>query len=102
MCYVCRKDIGKESYAHFCDHFRERPNSKCTKCKKCDLYKTAPEDELVQQAASKAKNQYLKAHPEVAHNANIIIGPKHTLDKLGKTNSYFITPISLYIYFFLY
>lgn len=84
MCYVCRKDIGKESYAHFCDHFRSIPGAKCTKCKKCDLYKIAPDDEAVQLAAAKAKTQYLKAHPEVAHNTNIVIGPKSALDKLGK------------------
>jgi hypothetical protein len=76
-----------ESYAHFCDHFRERPGTNCTRCKKCDLYKTAPDDEAVQAAATKAKSQYLKAHPEVAVVApHTVIGPKNTLDKLGNYN----------------
>lgn len=53
-------------------------------CKKCDLYKTAPDDEAVQLAAAKAKTQYLQAHPEVARNTNIVIGPKSAFDRLGK------------------
>ncbi|KAG2228520.1 hypothetical protein INT48_007793 [Thamnidium elegans] len=90
MCYVCRKDIGKESYAHFCDHFRDIPGTKCTQCKKCDLYKTAPDDEAVQLAATKAKTQYLQAHPEVARNTNIVIGPKSALDRLDGLRQEFV------------
>ncbi|KAL0137965.1 hypothetical protein V8B55DRAFT_1533700 [Mucor lusitanicus] len=83
MCYVCRKDIGKESYSHFCQHFRDRPGSKCNQCNKCDLYKTDPEDELVQRASARARNQYLQAHPQAANQTNSIrIGPKSTIDKL--------------------
>ncbi|CAO3674489.1 unnamed protein product [Umbelopsis vinacea] len=65
MCYVCRKDIGKESYAHFCQHFRELPGRSCTECTKCDLYKTESEDLSVRRAARKAKQEYLAAHPDV-------------------------------------
>ncbi|KAG2172353.1 hypothetical protein INT43_004895 [Umbelopsis isabellina] len=65
MCYVCRKDIGKESYAHFCQHFRELPGRACGDCSKCDLYKTESEDLAVRRAARKARQEYLAAHPEV-------------------------------------
>ncbi|KAI7875831.1 uncharacterized protein EV154DRAFT_526343 [Mucor mucedo] len=81
MCYICRKDIGEESYNHFCQHFRARPGSNCSSCNKCDLYKTAPDDEAVQLAATRAKNQYLQAHPDI-HTTNLVIGPKRTLDRL--------------------
>jgi hypothetical protein len=50
------------------------------------LYKTDPEDEAIQNAATKARNQYLQAHPDVAHS-NIVIGPKSTLHKLGNYRS---------------
>lgn len=101
MCYVCRKDIGKgelliivpdlcdsslfttESYSHFCQHFRDRPGTACNQCNKCDLYKTDPEDELVQRASARARNQYLQAHPQAANQTNNIrIGPKTTMDKM--------------------
>lgn len=77
-----------ESYAHFCNHFRERPGTKCTECTKCDLYKTDPENELIEKAATKAKQQYIHAHPELKQSSqtNIIIGPKSTFIKLGKKN----------------
>ncbi|CAO3631133.1 unnamed protein product [Cunninghamella blakesleeana] len=86
MCYVCRKDIKKESYAHFCQHFRDIPGSPCSKCKKCDLYKTLPEDQAVQKAANNARRQYLEAHPDVAGQVPLddIIGPKSTLDKFDE------------------
>ncbi|KAI8060579.1 hypothetical protein BC940DRAFT_311660 [Gongronella butleri] len=86
MCYVCRKDIGKESYAHFCDHFRgERPGAPCDQCNKCDLYKTDPEDHAVQQAAARARREYLNTHPDVAPQLPIAaIGPKSRLDCIGE------------------
>ncbi|CAO3689124.1 unnamed protein product [Umbelopsis ramanniana] len=65
MCYVCRKDIGKESYSHFCQHFREVPGRSCAECSKCDLYKTESDDSSVRAAARKARKEYLAAHPEV-------------------------------------
>ncbi|RCH82248.1 hypothetical protein CU098_004045, partial [Rhizopus stolonifer] len=82
MCYVCRKDIGKESYDHFCSHFRAIPGSKCNACNKCDLYKTEPENEAVQKAADRAKRQYIQAHPEIA-SSDMLIGPASAMDKLG-------------------
>lgn len=90
-----------ESYGHFCQHFRARPGSKCTNCKKCDLYKTAPDDEAVQLAATRARNQYLQAHPDI-HTTNLVIGPKKTLDKLGKSNGiHYLLLYSKFFFFFL-
>ncbi|KAG4304377.1 hypothetical protein PORY_002087 [Pneumocystis oryctolagi] len=56
MCYICRKNIKKESYAHFCDHFRSIPGEKCTECTKCDLYKV---NDDIAAIAEKATKEYL-------------------------------------------
>ncbi|ORE06621.1 hypothetical protein BCV72DRAFT_227974 [Rhizopus microsporus var. microsporus] len=99
MCYVCRKDIARgiyityvksiliyvvESYKHFCDHFRAIPGSRCTKCNKCDLYKTEPEDQVIRSAAEKAKTEYLRAHPELMNKGLVtsVTGPKSRIDKI--------------------
>ncbi|CAJ0918098.1 19894_t:CDS:2 [Entrophospora sp. SA101] len=78
MCYLCRKDLRQESYAHFCDHFRPIPGQKCKKCNKCDLYKTEDEEKVVKEAAAKARAEYIKLHPE-ARDVNLLentaIGP---------------------------
>ncbi|KAF2098569.1 hypothetical protein NA57DRAFT_16145, partial [Rhizodiscina lignyota] len=58
MCYVCRQEIGKESYTHFCQHFRQRPGEPCHECERCDLYKVEDEDELVRQAALRAEREW--------------------------------------------
>lgn len=58
MCYVCRAEIGKESYAHFCQHFRQDPGKACTECEKCDLYRTEDEDVVIRRAAEKAEREW--------------------------------------------
>ncbi|CAG8522921.1 6090_t:CDS:2 [Funneliformis mosseae] len=81
MCYLCRKDLRQESYAHFCDHFRPIPGQKCKKCNKCDLYKTEDEEKVIREAATKARNEFLKSHPEardVSLLENTSIGPVAT------------------------
>jgi hypothetical protein len=88
MCYVCRKDIGKESYAHFCQHFRELPGRACGECSKCDLYKTESEDLAVRRAARKARQEYLAAHPEVQNQMersdDYAIGPPTATEAICK------------------
>ncbi|OCL09266.1 hypothetical protein AOQ84DRAFT_397472 [Glonium stellatum] len=58
MCYVCRAEIGKESYAHFCQHFRQDPGKACTECERCDLYRTEDEDVVIRRAAEKAEREW--------------------------------------------
>ncbi|QSL67160.1 hypothetical protein MERGE_001549 [Pneumocystis wakefieldiae] len=58
MCYICRKNIKKESYAHFCNHFRSIPGKKCVECTKCDLYKV---DDNIAEVAERATKEYLLA-----------------------------------------
>ena len=61
-----------------CDHFRPIPGQKCKKCNKCDLYKTEDEEKIIKEAAMKARNEFLKSHPEardVNLLENIAIGP---------------------------
>lgn len=61
-----------------CDHFRPIPGQKCKKCNKCDLYKTEDEEKVIKEAATKARNEFLKSHPE-ARGVNLlennVIGP---------------------------
>ncbi|KAJ1991889.1 hypothetical protein H4R33_001197 [Dimargaris cristalligena] len=61
MCYVCRRDIAKESYTHFCQHFRLIPGSRCTECDLCDLYKCDTETTERQRAADRARREFLQA-----------------------------------------
>jgi hypothetical protein len=58
MCYVCREGLAKEGYTHFCQHFRERPGSRCTECDKCDLYRTEDEDVVVKRARAAAEREW--------------------------------------------
>eukprot|EP00158_Paraphelidium_tribonemae_P005646 Partr_v1_DN27443_c0_g1_i7_m72071 putative Ring finger protein len=57
ICYICRQDIRQEGYAHFCQHFRAVPG-KCTKCTKCDLWKSPDEEALIYQAAQEARQRF--------------------------------------------
>ncbi|KAL1925586.1 uncharacterized protein VTP21DRAFT_469 [Calcarisporiella thermophila] len=77
MCYICRKNIRQEGYGHFCDHFRPIPGQKCNKCSKCDLYKVEDESKLVAEAAERARNEYLREHPEArGAEIDLAIGPR--------------------------
>lgn len=58
MCYVCRQEIGRQKYTHFCQHFRPRPGEQCTECDKCDLYRVEDEDGLVREAARRAEMEW--------------------------------------------
>ena len=57
LCYVCRMDIRKEGYQHFCKHFRQIPGA-CRECSKCDLYKIEPESLTLRKAAALAKSDF--------------------------------------------
>jgi hypothetical protein len=54
------------------------PGQKCKRCNKCDLYKTEDEEKVIKEAAAKARNEFLKSHPE-ARDVNLLenaaIGP---------------------------
>ncbi|OCK81892.1 hypothetical protein K432DRAFT_276751, partial [Lepidopterella palustris CBS 459.81] len=58
MCYVCRVEIGRESYSHFCQHFRADPGKGCAECEKCDLYRIEDEDVAVRRAAERAEREW--------------------------------------------
>ncbi|KAJ1925889.1 hypothetical protein IWQ60_004262 [Tieghemiomyces parasiticus] len=70
MCYVCRRDIARVSYAHFCQHFRAIPGSRCNQCDRCDLYQSEDEETARRQAAEKAKQEFMARHP-VEQEANV-------------------------------
>ena len=41
VCYICRKDITKQNYSHFC----QIPHCNHTQCRKCPLFSDALEDD---------------------------------------------------------
>jgi len=58
MCYICRSDIGKEGYMHFCQHFRAEPGMKCAECERCDLYLEEEEKEVLERARARAVSEW--------------------------------------------
>ncbi|KAK9768842.1 hypothetical protein K7432_000176 [Basidiobolus ranarum] len=78
MCYICRKDIRKESYTHFCDHFRDTPGQSCIQCDRCDLYKVPSEDAAIKEAAARAHTEFVEANPDLTYSEKVdlnTIGP---------------------------
>ncbi|KAI8371359.1 uncharacterized protein BYT42DRAFT_579965 [Radiomyces spectabilis] len=69
MCYVCRKDVRREQYTHFCQHPRDPGSLGCDQCNKCDLWQTERDDAVAKRAGEKARRDYLQAHPELQHAA---------------------------------
>jgi hypothetical protein len=59
---VCRADIRKESYKHFCQHFRQVPGTACEECDRCDLYVQEDEDAAISHAAENAEAEYFQKH----------------------------------------
>ena len=60
MCYVCRNEIGKEGYSHFCQHFREQ-RGRCRECDRCDLYAVEDEEAVTRRAAERAEREWSEA-----------------------------------------
>ncbi|KAK9455550.1 hypothetical protein V1511DRAFT_297912 [Dipodascopsis uninucleata] len=82
MCYVCRKDIHKEGYQHFCEHFRHIPGSPCTECDKCDLYKTEDETIAIERAAKEAEAEFVRTSgmPPGLDTSSRRLGPSGAID----------------------
>jgi hypothetical protein len=59
MCYVCRQEIGREGYGHFCQHFREA-GGRCAECDRCDLYIVEDEEGTIRRAAIQAEKDWLE------------------------------------------
>jgi hypothetical protein len=57
MCYLCRSEIGKEGYEHFCQHFRALGGA-CKECEKCDLYRVEDEVEVIKRAREGAEREW--------------------------------------------
>ncbi|KAI9756658.1 MAG: ergosterol biosynthesis protein [Chaenotheca gracillima] len=58
MCYVCRKEIGKDGYRHFCEHFRPDGDRLCRECDKCDLYRCEDEATAIRNAGNDAEREW--------------------------------------------
>lgn len=59
MCYVCRQEIGREGYGHFCQHFRAA-GGRCVECDRCDLYIVEDEEGTIRRAAVQAEKDWLQ------------------------------------------
>ncbi|KAI5197248.1 hypothetical protein E4T39_07366 [Aureobasidium subglaciale] len=59
MCYVCRQEIGREGYGHFCQHFRAL-GGRCAECDRCDLYVVEDEEGTIRRAAIEAEKNWLE------------------------------------------
>ncbi|KZF25409.1 hypothetical protein L228DRAFT_236511 [Xylona heveae TC161] len=68
MCYVCRRDVAREGYRHFCEHFRPNPGHPCVECVKCDLYRCEDEEVAVRRAGELAEKQWWEQ--QAAQNAS--------------------------------
>ena len=86
--YICRADIGKEGYKHFCQHFRQVPGTTCADCDKCDLYVQEDEEAAIREAAMKAEEEYFKSHdvPATWKYNKDKIGPVKLNNSLGALN----------------
>lgn len=58
MCYICRADVGREGYLHFCQHFRAEPGKRCGECERCDLYRDEEEEEVIRRARRRAVGEW--------------------------------------------
>ncbi|RYP71425.1 hypothetical protein DL771_004792 [Monosporascus sp. 5C6A] len=59
MCYVCRADIGRDGYSHFCQHFRpEGDGSPCQECRRCNLWQSEDTDAVLRQAREDAERAW--------------------------------------------
>ncbi|RYP48602.1 hypothetical protein DL769_011190 [Monosporascus sp. CRB-8-3] len=59
MCYVCRADIGRDGYRHFCQHFRpEGDGSPCQECRRCNLWQSEDTDAVLRQAREDAERAW--------------------------------------------
>ncbi|KAF1353858.1 hypothetical protein BDV97DRAFT_290514 [Delphinella strobiligena] len=73
MCYVCRQEIGfREGYSHFCQHFRERPGTRCRECDKCDLYVAEDEDGVIKRAAQLAEKEWIEREASKAGTGSLV------------------------------
>ncbi|KAJ3135019.1 hypothetical protein HK100_003156, partial [Physocladia obscura] len=70
MCYVCRRDIQKEGYNHFCQHFRIVPGTPCKDCAKCDLYVTREDEEMLERVAKNAEKEWREMESTATMNTN--------------------------------
>ncbi|KAL1296959.1 hypothetical protein AAFC00_004560 [Neodothiora populina] len=78
MCYICRCEIShREGYSHFCQHFRDRPGTRCQECDKCDLYVAENEDDILKSAAKEAEIKWLEGEKERLGGDNAVERDRH-------------------------
>lgn len=57
MCYLCREDVRRVRYKHFCQHFRIEFGP-CSKCDRCNLYEIEDENAVARAAARRAAQEW--------------------------------------------
>lgn len=59
ICYICRMNITKSGYNHFCNHFRENAGP-CNQCNRCDLWKSPSDLKAIDEAVRIATEKFNK------------------------------------------
>ncbi|RYP41765.1 hypothetical protein DL767_000781 [Monosporascus sp. MG133] len=83
MCYVCRADIGRDGYSHFCQHFRpEGDGSPCQECRRCNLWQSEDTDAVLRQAREDAERAWRESEARELSDAEktylqIAVGESH-------------------------
>jgi len=88
MCYICRADICKEKYDHFC----RKPHCKHKDCGECPLFTDAKEDDrrAMQDAGLKAKDDLGEEGTKVDVGGLLEGGAKVTKKKKAARRGRFI------------
>ena len=80
ICYICRKDITKEGYQHFC----QRAHCGHKKCGKCVLYTDSNEDDrlAMREAGLKAAAEATQGNKIDLTDPKKVLAPKVDVEKL--------------------
>lgn len=74
MCYMCRADVCRDGYQHFCDHFRiQGDGSRCLACSRCNLWESEDVDKLLKRVEAEETAKWKSIEDEnrdALHKAN--------------------------------
>ena len=67
MCYLCKADVTKDTYSHFCSHFRPM-GGPCTACERCELYREVDEEKVIAETRRQAEREWWAVQQEEVAN----------------------------------
>ena len=89
MCYLCRADVTKDGYAHFCGHFRLIPGMPCTSCQLCSLYENEVEDHVIGEAEKRAECEW-EEEGSKGNLGSLMEGKRGRCEQLGPKYSFVV------------